>query len=634
MTVENQAIYLNAVPLLVLGGLYLLAAATLAPLVWRERKRIGDLEFTLALVFPAGGTAATIFGLAVLADPQPVGGNPLLGLAAVSFAGIPVLLYFSRWRDRALLLTGARRALEAEERHTEQKRLREQIDALTSALAHVDDEHEVAALVAERAAALLDCDFAGFASIEDGGARGLAAWQDGAEADWWPDVWIDFETEPSAIASVAFEAAPLAIYDVASSLQVNRRLADRVGAQSVVFAPAIASARVVAVLAAATTRRRHAFAGEEITLLQELGAESALALERVRSASELAGALERERLVARISQRLRSALDLEALLSVAVSEVGQVLAVDRCFVRLGERPEEMTIAAEWLAEGAAPIGGRTVQLPVSNLAVAERRTVAVPDIETDTGLDAHAPHGRDGLRSLGSRAVLATPIVVFDKVIGSLAVHTRQPREWMRNDTSLLESVAHELGLALHTVRLLDEIRRRLAQQAALVKAGEALSAELELDSVINRLVEEALPLVGADAADCWLFEDDRSTLRCRAVRGLPAAEVGRTIAAEGTMAETIATRRPVLRRDFARREQPPPSPSYRGFAETMDAPIVVQGEVRGVLGVCSREHRRFDAGDLELLEALARLAALALGNAEAFSEGARQARIQRGFYR
>jgi PAS domain S-box-containing protein len=634
VTSENQALYLNAVPLLVLGGLYLLAAATLAPLAWRERRRIGELEFTLALVFPAGGIAATIFGLAILADPEPVGGNPLLGLAAALFAGVPVLLYFSRWRDRALLLTGARRAREAEERQTEQEQRREQIDALTSALAHVEDEHQLAALVSERAARLLGCDFAALASIEEGGARGVAAWQDGAEADWWPEIWIDFETEPSAIASVAFEAAPLAIYDVASSLQVNRRLADKVGAASVAFAPAIAATRVVAVLVAATTHERHAFSRDEMTLLQELGAESALALERVRSASELQAALERERLVARISQRLRSAFDVDALLAVAVFEVGQALGVNRCFVRLGEQPDEMAIASEWLGAGEGPIEDRTVQLPVSNLAVVERRTVAVSDIEAEPGLDAHAPQGREGLRRLGSRAVLATPILVFDEVIGALAAHAGEPRDWTRGDTSLLEAVAHEVGLALNSVRLLDENRRRVAQQAALVKAGEALSAELELDSVINRLVEEALPLVGADAADCWLLEDDRRMLRCRAVRGLPATEVGRTIAPEGTMAEAIATEAPVLKRDFAGTEQPPPSPSYREFAETMDAPIVSGGEVRGVLGVCSRQPGRFDQRDLELLEALARLAALALGNAEAFAERSRQARVQKGFYR
>ena len=65
-----------------------------------------------------------------------------------------------------------------------------------------------------------------------------------------------------------------------------------------------------------------------------------------------------------------------------------------------------------------------------------------------------------------------------------------------------------------------------------------------------------------------------------------------------------------------------------------MVAPITVFDEVRGVLGVCSRTAGNFDEQGLELLEAFAALASLALRNAEAFEESSRQARIQRGFYR
>ena len=55
---------------------------------------------------------------------------------------------------------------------------------------------------------------------------------------------------------------------------------------------------------------------------------------------------------------------------------------------------------------------------------------------------------------------------------------------------------------------------------------------------------------------------------------------------------------------------------------------------MRGVLGVGRREGRRFTDRDANILEAFAGLASLALRNAEMFTQSARQARIQRGFYR
>ena len=147
-------------------------------------------------------------------------------------------------------------------------------------------------------------------------------------------------------------------------------------------------------------------------------------------------------------------------------------------------------------------------------------------------------------------------------------------------------------------------------------------------------LVSEVVQLLGADAADCWLFDERRHTLVCRAVHGLPESETGREIFPGGTLGEAITARRPVLKRNFARTEQPLPSSSYREFEDVMVAPITVFDEVRGVLGVCSRTAGSFDEQGLELLEAFAVLASLALRNAEAFEESSRQARIQRGFYR
>jgi PAS domain S-box-containing protein len=117
-------------------------------------------------------------------------------------------------------------------------------------------------------------------------------------------------------------------------------------------------------------------------------------------------------------------------------------------------------------------------------------------------------------------------------------------------------------------------------------------------------------------------------------VRGLPESEVGRTIAPEGTLATAIETGRPVLKRRFSETEDPPPSANYAVFAEAMDAPILAGGETRGVLGVCSREHGSFDDDDLRLLDAFARLASIALRNAEAFEESTRRAQVQQGFFR
>ena len=91
---------------------------------------------------------------------------------------------------------------------------------------------------------------------------------------------IDFDSEPSGIASAVFEGGPVVVYDVASSQEVNRRLAERSGAKSAVYVPLISEEKVPAVLVLATTEAPRVFTGDELSLLQALAAEAALALDR------------------------------------------------------------------------------------------------------------------------------------------------------------------------------------------------------------------------------------------------------------------------------------------------------------------------------------------------------------------
>src|SRR6185503_17288938 len=304
---------------------------------------------------------------------------------------------------------------------------------------------------------------------------------------WWSDVRVHLHNEPSGIASAFFEAAPVSVYDVESSPLVSQRLAKRAGAKSAAFVPLIVDERVIGVLVAAATGERRAFAADEIRLIEALASEAAIALDRARSAS----------------------------------------ALDRALV-------------------LEPIGGAVAGLPVSNLAARERRTVAVPDVLDTPELADPSLGDVEHLSRLGTRAVLATPVIVFDRMIGVLGLHRRDPGPWSSGDVGLAEAVAREIGLALHTARLLEENERRLGEQAALLKAAQTVTSELELDAVLQRLVDEVADLLRAEAVDCFLLDQERGVLRCAAVHGSLEGIVGFEFPADrGLSGRAIARGRP-----------------------------------------------------------------------------------------
>ena len=509
----------------------------------------------------------------------------------------------------------------------------ESITAISSALGAAHDAETVARLLVTAAQQATGADVACLTTISEGGseARGLLGRSREKELDWIRDIRVDLEHEASGVATAVFDAAPFAVYDAAGSTGGHRDLVERLGAKSIAYVPLIADERVIAVLVLASTDARRAFTTDELTLLQAFAGDAALALDRTRSAASLGEALARERMVARISAQVRSELDTDRLLGVAVEETGRTLAVDRCFVRMagGDR-----LAAQWTAPGLDPIA-EPGPLPVSNLAERDRRTVAISDIDAAPELEDETLGGREPLRALGSRSVLATPIVVFDELIGIFALHRSEVHPWTRDEVTLTEAVAREVGVALHVARLLDENRRRLAQQSALLHAAQVLTSDLRLETVLPRLVEEVAALLETDAADCYLLDADRGILRCEAVFGLPRELIGYEFpATRGLAAEVLRMGTPAIAADDGGVREPVPNAAYRDLTDAIVAPMHWSGTIQGVLGVGSRTDRRFTEEDRDLLGAYAGLASLALANARAFDAHTRKARVERGFFR
>ena len=634
MNAETQAVLFNAVPLLVLAALYLTVSVAAAPALWRERAQAGEIGFAAALVFPCVGLAAAVVGVETLVTRDAPTGRPLIALLGILLLALPLLVIARKWRDLRSLLTDPRRAHDSEEDRSRRDRELAGVGRLSHKLLDAESPTGIARVLLDELTDLFELDLANLALVEEDGRRAsiISAREGGQDNEQLIGQSVSLSQEASGISTVVREGAAFAVYDAESSPIVNRRLNSLAPAKSCAFIPVRARENVIGVVFAAV-RRPRLFDLDELVLMETLASEAGVALERTRAADAVADALERERLISRISRAVRSRRDLDELLQVAVQETAKAARVDRCFIRLGEPGEPTPVLAEWAVPGIPALGDAS-RLPAVNLSARERRTFAIGDVLQAPELDDPTLGDVAELTERSVRAALATPIVAFDRVIGVLGMHRAAPGSWTRSEISLAEAVALEAAIAIDTSRLLRESDRRLAEQQALLKAGEALTSDLRIEVVLDRLVDEMRSLVNGDAADCWTFPREGDELVCRAVVGLPEAEVGRRIPAAGTIGEAIATGRPVLRRDFAVTEKPQPTANYVIFDEVMNAPILSFGETLGVLGVYSREPKHFDESDLRLIEAFASLASVALRNAEAYEESTRQTQVERGFYR
>ncbi|HWH05406.1 MAG TPA: hypothetical protein VNT23_03085, partial [Gaiellaceae bacterium] len=204
MTTETQAVLFNALPLLLLAALYLAAGAALAPAFWRERRRLRELGYASALLYPCVGIAAAAVGLQALLAREPLAGHVWLSLAAIVVAALPVLALLANWRDRELLVTGVSRAREAEQVTTLRDRELRAVERLSLELVRTADPGAIGALVADEAGGLFGVDLVALALVDEEGrtARMVAARQSGRDLDWLVGLQLDLEREPSGIATI------------------------------------------------------------------------------------------------------------------------------------------------------------------------------------------------------------------------------------------------------------------------------------------------------------------------------------------------------------------------------------------------------------------------------------------------
>jgi PAS domain S-box-containing protein len=326
----TQAVLLNGVPLVLLAAAYAAVTVAVLPALWHHRGGTHPLDWAVVLVFPAIGFAAGVFGILAFLERRPLGGHVWLSFAATLAAFLPVLPILIRWRERAFIARGVSRSLLAEERATSRDRELAAVSEISVALARARLPIDAARPLAAHVAGLLRVGFVGVVLVDEDAneARGVYAEAEGKPADWWSGTTVDLLGEPSGIARAYFDAAPVTVYDVGESSLVSPRLASLVGARSGAWVPMISEERVVGVLVLATTDAAREFAAEELSVLQAVAAEAALAFERLRSAAALADALDREKRAAEIVRRLRIELEPEAVVRVAREQLTRALELD------------------------------------------------------------------------------------------------------------------------------------------------------------------------------------------------------------------------------------------------------------------------------------------------------------------
>jgi signal transduction histidine kinase len=163
-----------------------------------------------------------------------------------------------------------------------------------------------------------------------------------------------------------------------------------------------------------------------------------------------------------------------------------------------------------------------------------------------------------------------------------------------------------------------------------LLAVGRSLTAELDLDVLLERVLQTARELCGARYAALGVLDDERRELAQFLTAGEEPeihAAIGHLPRGRGILRLLIDQPVPIRLHDVSQHPRsygfPPGHPPMRSF---LGAPIVVRGEAWGNLYLTEKEGAEdFDEDDLEAAVVLAEWAAIAIDNARLFGTSERR---------
>ena len=392
--------------------------------------------------------------------------------------------------------------------------------------------------------------------------------------------------------------------------------------KSVLFAPLIVRDEIFGRISLQNIDRTNAFSTSDVRLLTTLASSLSVALENARLVDETRQRASELAIVNDIGQATAAQLDLEKLIDLAGEQMAATFKADIAYVALYD---SMTGLIEFPYH--IENGQRETQ---EALPLGQGLTSRIIESRKPLLLNQEAQFDEVGTHGVGTdaRSYLGVPIFAGDEAIGALSVQSvSQEGRFGDADARLLSTLAANIGTAIQNARLYGESQRRATEMSTLAEVGREISATLDLDALLGRIVERAMALLDGTSAAVFLPVDGGDTFRATAAVGNTAEAVKKmtvqkgvgiigTLAGEGrseVINDVASDKRAIQIVGTPRNET----------ERLMVAPLMGREGVNGMMAIwrSGKERRPFIASDLDFLVGLSQNAAIAIDNAKLFGD-------------
>jgi GAF domain-containing protein len=389
---------------------------------------------------------------------------------------------------------------------------------------------------------------------------------------------------------------------------------------------------VLGLLTLVEKRQPRHFTPEERQLLAQLAVPAAVAIHNARMFRREAQQNRRLRALVDAGRAISSTLDLDELLQTVARAAGEALGTAECAINSYD-PERETISivafyrrrpgadeAEWL--------GRTYSLRdfPSDRATLYGGRIHEENVSDPTLDEAN----RRSMLDNGEKTILSVPLEDDGRPIGLLVfVETEAERHFTRDEREIAGALAEQAAIAMRNAQVLKRLEEQNRRLDSLLESTKAITSSVDLEEVLQTVARTAAAALDCQQCQIQEFDDAANTVTVSAMYTRdpdPAAfeSLHETFTLDDEPEERaiIVGKVPVEQVASDPDVTPGARDSFEKYGDKayLNVPLVFNDEPYGLLVLIETEReRRFTPGEVELAEALAEQAAVAIEHARLY---------------
>ena len=447
---------------------------------------------------------------------------------------------------------------------------------------------------------------------------------------------VDLATQPGTKSMLERREALESRIDDPELSPGERAVMDEWGEKSTLEVPLVFDDDVIGSLVLIEKRYVRHFGDEERELLQSLATPAAVAISNAKSyrkqerqTLQLASLLDS-------SRAITSAVSLDESLAIVAREAVEGLGCGECLIfEVDQQNREEVVRAFFSAQGEEyeHLGRR---LPLEEWPNDIALLAQAEIVEESISDQAIHPCSRASMERRSEKTSLSVPLYFAGRPVGIMElVELEKERHFTPDELEIVAALGEQAATAIHNGKLIESLRetnRELqssAQRLALMsETSMELSSTLDLRDVLVSTAVRLTSTIGVPDCDIYILtgDDHLDCLASVADGRLDETWMQRaralSLADWSPMQVVAASRRPAVLRHNDPRLSRQAAAALREYGQQvfLVVPLIVNDAVIGAVELLDHSaEREFSDVEIELVESICRVAALAIHNADLF---------------